>query len=86
MEDDLNDFQMEEDINFELIFGMQHCFDPTSILFQMEDVLYFVKGNLGSLFLVCNLISTQLPIWNMEDNLEYLKMEENLYFWKWKTT
>ena len=36
--------KMEDDLNF----------------FQMEDDLNFVLGNLGSWFLVCNIVSTQL--------------------------
>jgi hypothetical protein len=53
MEDDLNFFQMEDDLNF---FQMEDDLN----FFQMEDDLNFVLGDLGSWFLVCNIVSTQL--------------------------
>jgi hypothetical protein len=43
MEDDLNLFRMEDDLNF----------------FLMEDDLNFELGDLGSWFLVCNILSSQ---------------------------
>jgi hypothetical protein len=67
---------------------------PTSILFQMEDDLYFVLGNLGNWFLVCNIVSTQLnEIWNttsfffkLKPTSIFWKMEDDLIFFQWKMT
>ena len=71
MEDDLNILKMEDDIN----------------LFQMEDNLIFDIGNLGSWFLVCNIVSTQLEgIWKYGNGKwhQFLKMEVNHKFlFKW---
>ena len=48
--------------------------EDLNILFQMEDDLNFV-------LLVCNIVSTQLDgIW--KTNTIYLKMEDNLIFFK----
>jgi hypothetical protein len=63
---------MEDDLNF----------------FQLEDDLYFVLGNLGNWFLVCNIVSTQLDeikrrphfFLKMEDELNNLFMEDDLNF------
>ena len=63
MEDELNFFQLEDDLK----------------KIQMEDDLNFVLDNLGSWFLVSNIVSTQLDeIWKTTSIL--LTMEEDLNF------
>jgi hypothetical protein len=63
MEDDLNIFEN----------GRRHKF------LQMEDDLNLVLGNLGSWFLVCNIVSTQLDeIWKTTSI--FLKIEDDLDF------
>ena len=45
----------------------------------MEDDLNFALGNLGSSFLECNIVSTQLDeVWKKTSN--FLKMEDDLNF------
>ena len=61
--------------------------------FQMEVDFKCVLSNVGSLFFVCNILSTHLyEIWNktsmgddlnflkIEDDLKYLKMEDDITF------
>ena len=54
---------MEDDLNF----------------FQIEDDLNFVLGNLGSWFLVCNIVSTQLDE-KWKTLSIFLKMEDYFNF------
>ena len=74
MEDDRTFFEMEDDLIF---FQIEDDLNS----FQMEDDLNFVLGNLGSWFLVCNIVSTQLDeIWKTTPS--FLKMEDDLHLLK----
>ena len=65
-----------------IIFLMEYDLN----LFQMENDINFVQGNLGSWFSVCHLILTQLDeIWKttsmflkMVDDLNFFQMENDL--------
>jgi hypothetical protein len=57
----------------ELVFGMQHCFNPTR--WNIKDDIKFFKRKMTSFFLK---MEDDLSFFTMEDDLKYLKIEDDL--------